>query len=35
MTLEDDACPALFQSCYTQKDLKYVIDLNALESFLN
>lgn len=24
MTLDDDACPALLQSCYRQKDLKYV-----------
>ncbi|KAI7688312.1 hypothetical protein SSS_01138 [Sarcoptes scabiei] len=25
MTLEDDACPALLQSCYRQKDLKFTL----------
>ncbi|KAJ6216813.1 hypothetical protein RDWZM_007970 [Blomia tropicalis] len=25
MSLEDDACPALLQSCYTQKDLKFTL----------
>lgn len=35
MSLEDDACPALLQSCYTQKDLKYVQWWMNDDSFLS